>query len=331
MMMKFWSTRFAVKPVVGLAAGLCLLFSAPEADAQRMTQQSAVGFDKSSGAFEMQARLSTGLLSGEANEYVYWPEENNHQASRLIWQLDSIYMLSGGLSMKPCKWMIFNGDLSVKMNKGSGTMDDYDWLVPGWDWTHWSHHEDLEVTKGTILDINVEMPFRATPALSFSALLGYQYDNWEWEARGGSYIYSYYDFRDTEGDFEDGELAITYEQTFHAPYLGLGMDINFGRGQFNARVIGSPVVTAEALDHHHMRDLVTTDEFTGETMMAVDAGLSYGVTANLALSVNYNYTKYERMQGDSEWDYSGEVISYADSAGADLEYSEVSVELAYTF
>lgn len=330
-MMRFWSTRFVVKPIAGLAAGLCLLFLAPDADAQRITQESYVGFDKSSNAFEMQARLSTGLLNGEANEFVYWPEYGNHQASRLIWQLDGIYMLTGGISIKSCQWLILNADLSAKMNKGSGTMDDYDWRVIGWDWTDWSHHEDVDVTKGTVFDINLEMPYQATPALSFSALLGYQYDNWEWEARGGSYIYSYYSFRDTEGEFEDGELGITYEQTFHAPYLGLGMDVNFGKGQLNARIIGSPVVSGEALDHHHMRDLVTTDEFTGETMIAADVGLSYGLTNNLALSANYNYTKYERMQGDSEWNFSGEIISYANSAGADLEYSEFSLSLAYTF
>ena len=85
-MMKFGSTRCVVKPFAGLAAGLCMLLAAPDADAQRIKQQSSVGFDKSSSAFEMQARLSIGLLDGEANEYVYWPEYNNHQASRLIFR-----------------------------------------------------------------------------------------------------------------------------------------------------------------------------------------------------------------------------------------------------
>jgi hypothetical protein len=38
-------------------------------------------------------------------------------------------------------------------------MDDYDWKVPGDEWTDWSHHEGTGVTEDSIIDLSANFSF----------------------------------------------------------------------------------------------------------------------------------------------------------------------------
>ena len=320
-----------IRKAATLTAGFMLVSLGQCLEAQAFVQNKGTGATRHYGS-GMELRLSTGYLDGEANEYVYWPEYDGHKASQLIWKLDGVYMFNAGFSAKVSDAFGLNADIGLKLNEGNGTMDDYDWVVPGYeDYTHWSHHDDVTVTTGATIDLNGEVPFYIERGFSVSGLLGYKMDNWEWEARGGSYIYSTYYLYDTTGVFPEGELLCTYEQTFHVPYAGVHVNGRFGKMQVNGRMIGSPLVFGETVDHHHLRDLVINDEFSGETMFALDLGASFELSRRLAMTANYNYTKYSTMKGDSEWNEAGEEGSEENSAGADLKYSIVSVGIAYAF
>lgn len=246
-----------------------------------------------------EVRLGAGYLKGESTELVYEPDGS--KMSELIWTLDDIYMFNIGASLHPLKWLKLNADLWTSINDGNSTMDDYDWFVKGGDWTHWSHHEDTALDKGYIFDINAELPFYSSGASTFSAFIGYKQDNWKWEAYGGSYVYSRYDFRDTVGTFPAGELGITYEQWWNVPYIGLGYSAEVGLWSFNSRIIGSTLAQPKAEDHHHMRDLLFEDNFDEVSMVAIDLAAGYNFMPNWVFTVAFHYQKYSNTAKEGSY------------------------------
>ena len=328
------STFFSVsaqKAATATAIGL-LLVSA-QGNAATVNQQSGIEASTERSGIGFDARFGLGYLTGEAREYVYWPQRGGHKASELIWKIDSMYMAGIGGSLRPLDGMSINADLWFALGDGDGHMEDYDWLVIGSDWTHQSIHDNTDVTSGLMFDLNLEMAAFSAGSMDFTGLVGYRRDNFEWEARGGSYIYSTSSFRDTVGTFPAGELGITYEQTWDVAYFGLGLKGDFDRIHFNAKVIYSPFVSGEAVDHHHMRDLVTNDDFSSESMWALDIGIGYDISDALALNIAYFYEQYDTMTGDTEWHYNdiGRVVNITDGAGADLETSMFSMNMTYSF
>ena len=279
--------------------------------------------------------IQTGIMTGEANEYVV---NGNTVLSRLIWSIDELYMSGGGIKWKPSPGMVFTADLWLKTLDGLSTMDDYDWLITGEDWTHWSHHEDTKVTKAAIFDIS----FKYTPSefrdciIMLKPVIGYRVTDFEWQARGGSFIYTsdsndISTFRDTEGEFPDGQLGITYEQMFHTPYTGFEIEIPAGFLFLTAEFTGSFAVMGRAVDNHHLRDLETTAYFFWGNMFSIDLSAGINFTSNTSLTGSYSYMNYFNLRGDSAYDQNGTVILYKDIEKADFESSMFSISVIYTY
>ena len=110
-------------------------------------------------------------------------------------------MVGAGVTIQPVEWLKINGDIFFNANSGSNELDDYDWRYTTSLWSDWSHHDDVELTKGTMFDVNAEFIFFRNQNTAISAIVGYKQDNWEWEARGGEFIYSIGGFRNTSGTF----------------------------------------------------------------------------------------------------------------------------------
>jgi plasminogen activator len=277
--------------------------------------------------------VGAGYLTGESRELVYWPWENNHQASELTWKIDSLFMLGANSRLQLGSRFAVNFTGWFKATDGDGTMDDYDWMVPGGDWTDWSHHEQTDVIDGSIVDINAEFAFFRSQNVTFNIIAGYKRDNFGWETRGGDYIYSENGFRNEEGSFSDQALGIGYEQTMTSLYAGIGVGARLDRLQLDARLIYSPLVQGEAVDHHYMRNLVTYDDFEDGDMISFDLAASYSFTTNMALTFAYSYQRYDTMQGDSVWHFRDQGVTYyiSDGAGMDQESSLVSTGLRFTF
>lgn len=277
--------------------------------------------------------VGAGYMTGESTELVYWPWENNHIASELTWTIDSLFLLGVNGRLQLGSRFAVNFDGWFKATDGDGTMDDYDWMVPGQSWTDWSHHEDTDVTDASILDLNVEYSFFRNQNLVFNAIAGYKRDNFGWEARGGDYVYSEGGFRNEVGAFPDGLLGIRYEQTMTSLYIGVGVEVELSDLQLGARIIYSPLVEGEAEDNHYLRNLVTYDEFSDGDMIAFDLSGSYRFTPAIALRVGYSYQRYDTMQGDTVWNFRDEGVTYyiADGAGMDQESSLFTTTLLFTF
>jgi plasminogen activator len=289
--------------------------------------------EQPSSPVSFSVELGSGYLTGESKELVYWPTQGNWKASELTWAIDNLFMVGVGARMKVRDWLAVNFHGWFKAFDGDGTMDDYDWMVRGGDWTDWSHHEKTDVTAGSIIDLNVEFSFVRTDTVALKAIAGYKRDNFGWEAYGGEYTYTEGGFRNTSGTFSDSINTIGYEQTFIAPYIGLGVAAKSNAFELNSRFIYSPLVQGEATDYHYLRNLVTYDEGEDGDMIAFDVSGSYLINPHFAIEVGYSYQRYDMMQGDSEWHFQDERVIYffADGAGMDQTSSLFSLSLRYTF
>ena len=325
--------HFGRTATLSTAAAIALMIGATQVNAAKVDTQESTEVTTERAGVSFSARANMGYLTGQAHEYVYWQQQGGHTASELIWDIDSMTMIGIGGTIKPLEWMSINGDVWFNITDGDGNMVDYDWMAPGMDWTDRSTHEDTDVSNGFMFDMNMEMTAFKAGSISFSGILGYRRDSFEWKANGGSYIYSENGFRDNVGSFTNGELVCTYEQTFDVPYFGLGVVGDFDQFHFTAKFITSMFVSGEAIDHHHLRDLVIYNDFSGESMWAVDLAASYDITPSIGLEVAYFYESYDTMTGDSTWNFSsGNSVSVlSDGAGADLEFSMFSLNVIYTF
>ena len=231
-------------------------------------------------------------------------------------------------------WLSFSFDGWFKATDGEGTMDDYDWQDPGYEWTDWSHHEDTDVTDGSIIDVSANFSFFQNHNVVLTGIVGYKRDNFGWVSRGGDYTYSSGGFRNYSGSFADGELGISYEQTMDTFYGGLGFSAEFTqRFRLAGRVIYSPFVQGEATDYHHMRNLVTYDDFEDGDLIAFDITGTFGLTEKLGLEIGFSYQSYDTMQGDSEWHFNDQgVVAYLDNgAGMDQTSTMLTASLQYSF
>lgn len=281
-----------------------------------------------------EGRMSLGYLNGEATELVYDPI-SGHKNSELQWDTNEVLMLGIGGSIQPKSWLRFNGDLRFNVTGGDNSLNDYDWLVPGWDYTHWSGHDDTDLNTGYTLDLNVEFPFYAVNAnTKFSGFVGYKRDNWEWEAKGGSYVYSVNGFRDTIGTFPAGDKIITYEQWFDTPYIGLGFSTRTSKMEFYGRVIGSMLVQAGDKDRHHLRNLLFEEDFENGDMLGIDLGLAYCFTSHWAMTAEFHYQNYFENKGTSEitdLTTGRHIYIDGDAAGIDHVQTTWSLGVRYLF
>lgn len=297
-------------------------------------QKSAeVIIEKPSSPVKFTLGVGAGYLTGEAKELVYWPEFNNHKASELTWKIDNLFMIGVNGTLEVGSWFVVSFDGWFKATDGEGTMDDYDWQVPGASWTDWSHHEDTDVTDGSIIDINAAFTVWQTDTVRLKAIAGLKQDKFGWESRGGDYTYSVNGFRDTSGSFTGGIPVISYEQTMSSLYAGIGIGLSFDKFLLDGRIIYSPFVTGEATDNHHLRNLVTYDDFENGDMIAFELSGTYFFTPHLGLEASFSHQSYDTMQGDSEWHFNDEgvVYFYSDGAGMDHSSTMLSCALRYAF
>lgn len=276
-------------------------------------------------------RMSLGLINGEANEIVY-DAGSGRKLSQLTWQLENVAMAGFGLSVTPTHWLKLNGDIWINVNEGSGYMDDYDWFVPGLDWTDWSHHDDTDVDELTMYDINAEFTVFRQSQARFFGILGYKQDLFEWTSYGGSYTYSMNGFRDTVGTFPAGEKGISYEQTYSVPYIGVGFEAVLPSITFAGRFIASTFVELEAVDNHYQRNLEYTDDFEDGSMFGIDLAASYRFTDHMSIMGAFRYQNYDEVKGSTTVrnTVTGAARHYGgDVAGADNSITMITASLVY--
>ncbi len=261
----------------------------------------------SSDTLYIDIRLNVGTLSGKAGEYVYDPTGTEsgipgYKISQLNWTLEAVPMLGVGLSISPGKRLRFNFDYQRNIIDGKSTMDDYDWMYVGLDWSHWSHHDNTTVNRANNIDLNGEITLlqlnRSKDAVTL--LLGYKRSHIGWVARGGYGIYSDIEkrtYRDILLYFPPSVKGISYEQIFKLPYIGVGLHLT-GRKDttLTARLRYSNRVSGEAIDYHHLRNLRFDEYGERGTWHALDLKAAIPIDRQLTLDISYTFEHHQEIK-----------------------------------
>lgn len=279
---------------------------------------------------QVTVQTSIGQLNGEAREVVYyWDNGNRQKLSELFWDLESLTM--GGITASAKihgRYHLSFGYWGA-LNAGDGQMDDYDWLIPGGDWTHWSL-SDVEVDQGSLMDLNTSIDAWRGHGLTLSGIVGYRQNTWSWHDHGIRHIYSVYGFRDDVAE-DDYSTLITYRQTIRIPYAGMQATGDFDRFQLRAYGAYSPFVSADDFDHHIYFDDEYEETFSGGQFLGLGVACSWRPWRNLFVTIAFDYQNVPEIYGDMTVRSGGESSFYQDSAGLSNTFSMYSFRVGYTF
>jgi len=294
-------------------------------------QAGAIAGSRDGAGVPVAFQASLGVLNGEAKEHVYdyeGPGGGRRQLSRLDWDLKGIAMGGVNGSVRLMDALTINGGVWLALSKGSGEMEDYDWLiVDSADWTHYSL-SDVDIESGYIFDLNVAWDFQLTQDLVARAMVGYKQNGWEWKDRGQYLLYPEYGYVPQD---LGGENMINYEQEFRMPYLGASADWKTGNFTLSGYLTWSPIVAADDWDVHVARDVHYHETFDGGNMLGLGLSARYDFTQGslqgVFLTAALDYQKISRIVGDMELTdgSTGESGGEEDVAGIENSYVIFSV------
>lgn len=305
----------------GLIAGAGLLALPVAAMAGDVLQTS------SDGTFTL--RGSLGITSVRANELVF---EDKERVSRLIWKSPAISTLTGSIDVKLDKAFYVKASGVIGL-RGNSHMADYDWFNPGGPWTHRSVHPDTDLDHYFALSLEAGREILSIDGTDVSLGAGFKYTDVKWTAYGGSYIYSDSGFRADRGKFPDGEKAISYQQQWPVPYLGVNLSHIEGAWTFGSALQGGIAVDAAGTDDHWMRDLRFIDYFDTTPAVMISASAEYEFRPDAAFYVSGAFDHMFRTRADTEMTdkLTGDKVEFPDSAGADYQSMTVSLGLRGKF
>jgi len=318
-------------PLVSKAAGIHLNPVPASSQAHNQITETTIAIDEY--VITLTGKTGIGYLDGNSPSMIY-DSEGEQLLSELEWDLDGNSVANVGGSLSFNDWLAFNADVHFKSNKRNGATDEFDWFVTNYDWTHWSHHDDNNLTKAYMIDLNAALIFQRRLESDFFALIGYKRDEWEWQGQGGSNVSSSFSGYNVAGAFSGDELGRTYNQWYDVPYLGLGFTSKSSKWGFMGKLIYSPMVFVGAEDNSQKRHLVVEDDFETTSMWAVDVGGSYFFSEKCSLWLTYHYQRYEEARGNSTITntLTGQVDQLeGDVAGTNNEASVVSLLFSIDF
>ncbi|GAB4301154.1 MAG: omptin family plasminogen activator Pla [Thiohalomonadaceae bacterium] len=289
-----------------------------------------------------QISLKAGMMSGESGEYVYDADGSasgirGYKISELQWELDNVWMAGINLRHRFSEGFALGVDYWANAGDGDGYMTDYDWLYIGLDWSHRSQHPDTTVRDANRIDINGEFLLHrnANERFDVYALLGYRRDHFDWQARGGTAIYSNVTYRDTYLVFADVPV-ISYEQTWEVPYLGLGLrstSLVSGRrvtADLSARY--SVWAQGEDIDIHHLRDLRFEESGKDGQWLDLQLNVDVALDTNLDLTFGIAHTAYSEVKGPTTvTDLTTGATSYYPGDAAGLDHSSTLLSLGLNY
>ncbi len=272
--------------------------------------------DVPSPAATIDVSLDLGVLRGRAREFVFDPDAGGATVSRLDWDLDNVAMMRVGLAWRPRPWLAFR--LQGATNRSnSADMFDYDFNLDdcpsaaGGGTLCVSTQHDTQLERALELNADLDVRLLHHRLGDVSALLGYQWQSYDWRSYGGDSNYA--------GPWTPG-AGISYGQRWRTPTLGVRWSRTVGAFELSLQGIGSAWARAQDRDHHHLRSLLFTESFRSVDMFAVGAELAYQFRADMRLHLRYDFQRWLLGRGDTRVvDFSdGSDTRFAASAGASL-------------
>lgn len=252
-----------------------------------------------------------GTLGGEANEYVY--TDSGEKLSQLNWKIKSASVIKGEMNYDMLPWLTANLNGWSTFKKGTGVMDDYDWLNPlQKQWTHWSHHENTELRYANDVDVNLRAWLLQDSYYKLGVMAGYEINDFRFLAKGG--CFQMYNGRNS-GCFSYNLPVIGYEQSFSTPYLGLNGKYLVNDFELNAIIKVSPLAQARDVDDHYLRDLTFKEYNQSSQFYSASFAAGYYVTPEVKVFADATYNRYMKGKADTQvLDHRLGIVEYFENA-----------------
>ncbi len=285
---------------------------------------------------------SLGVVEGSATELAFsYPFGRKFKLSELTWDLKDVALAGVHGSVGIGRRFRLNLGVWSALSEGNGMMIDRDWayadsfsvfLEPdSRNWTHESRHPDTTVDKVIVLDQNLSVMALQFGSFSLSGIVGYKHDTWKWSARGGTYIYSTEEFRDTIGSFPAGERVITYEQKYSIPYVGVGASWDFPAFQLETHLLFSPLVSASDSDLHVLRGVLFEGDFSGGTYVGLGLNAVWLFAEHWSAALGVEYQSIPEITGDVKITGAEGNEFFGGGGGLSLSAASVTLGAGYRF
>jgi outer membrane protease len=204
------------------------------------------------------------------------------------------------ISVEESKEFAKNFKVSVSAGKNytcdAGKMEDSDWLTVSNPSRLDVYSQSDAYLDALFLGIHVSYTFFEAPQWSFIAGVGYRYQALDYECRlirqWSPSGLSGYDYTGT------GSIDLTYEVTYHIPYIEIGTQCTFNnKWSLDASLGYSPIVHVEDLDVHVLRAKVSEGDCDGDAILFLLKGRhTLSQSWFLALQLDYTYITTDGRQ-----------------------------------
>jgi outer membrane protease len=271
---------------------------------------------------------SYGITAIEAHELVY---QGKNKISQLIWQSTAVSTFTGQVKVDLDRFFLrATGTIGVG---GDGYMRDFDWQQANMPWTDRSQHPDTTLNHYVTGSIEAGREVLNLDGTVVSLAAGFKYTDVQWSAWGGSYVYSFSDFRDSRGKFPDNQKGITYRQQWPVPFLGLDLARSEGPWTFLGSFQGGVAIDGTGTDNHWLRNLLFVDHVDMTPAVMATASVEYEFRPDTAFFVSGAVDKIFRARADTDARDTVNNIHerYKNGAGADFLSGTISLGLRGKF
>lgn len=270
-----------------------------------------------------------------ADELVY---DGPDRISRLTWDSRVPVLKLGVTHDLPQGWRL--GAQAVVAMGGGGFMADYDWLEPFArgsgldDWTHRSLHPRTDLRNHVDLDLTLGRDVGQVAGAMVSLHGGLKYSQASWRSWGGSFVYSFDDFRDAEFDLPDDLRAIDYLQRHKAVFVGIEARRDMGGWQMTGLLRAGVSVQPREVDIHWLRDLRFDHSIDAQPYLGLGLGAERTISANTTLTVEAGWQRFFERRGDARITdvIDGSLLQIdRDGIGGELTLSRMALSLQRRF
>ena len=275
--------------------------------------------------------IDLGVINGEANEFVYDGASDGSKLSQLDWKYNNVAVIKHAIGWDIGRWLSLDasGWTTIKSNGGQ-KMDDYDWMVEGQkQWSEHSWHPDTRLNYANAFDLNISGWILNQPNYRLGLQAGYQENRYSFTAVGGFYSYLNGEYI---GEF-DYLPAISYQQHFKMPYVGLVGSYRYKDLELGGKFKYSGWVNGSGTDQHYDRQLTFNDFARQQDYYAISLNVGYHLNNHARAYIEGDWNRIINKKGNTTAynNEDGSTESYLTSSGIAHENFMTSIGLSYTF